>query len=105
LHYIIWSAQSKVCRQYTMMSTCQVGINDDDLGKKPGARRAISIIRHFEDHWRPIGCSTSGQASSALGRHIGTPTATPLSGSSKRCLRGQTAVSNWNWRCSRWNWS
>jgi hypothetical protein len=54
LHYIIWPAQSMVCRQYGMMSTCQVGINDD-LKKELSARRLILIIRNFEAQWRPIG--------------------------------------------------
>src|SRR5215472_5300566 len=55
LHYIIWSAQSMVFRQYRIVSTCQVGINDDDLGRKSSARRPISVIRNLEAQRSPIG--------------------------------------------------
>jgi hypothetical protein len=52
-----------------MMSTCQVGINDDNLGKKSGARRAISIIRNFEAQWRPIGTFDFGLSLSTRTPH------------------------------------
>jgi hypothetical protein len=80
------------------MSTCQVGINDDDLGKKSGARRAISIIRNFEAQSRPnwdVRLRAKPQAhwdaTSARRPHR------RYSGSSK-LLPGRAAVSNRNWR-------
>jgi hypothetical protein len=67
---------------------------------------AISIIRNFKAQWRPnwdarlrAKPQAHWDATSARRPHR------RYSGSSKRCLPGRAAVSNWNWRHSRWNWS